>query len=318
MSASKKEYSMTTNTSNLPISWEDRINQFSKIIGLTEAQVESALAEKPLELTKETPYVLEMLSDDSIVPFGDLRKIFSDDRNVSLPKLRLGVKYLRGPKEVRDIGTEEVDPDLVELQTKYGIKTRFEDLGAEDLIPCYNPSKQNRITKALQAIFGDKPVIAFKPDSKQIAIEETINYIIDINDGLPEEDAIEVNGELVQLYPIGKLPNQTIDEDPLFEGQPLKRNRSIVNRFNWDGISKEIRQMARILVNRNDIDANDRMKIRSLFDSSTTMGTIKKIFPEAYMQFKQLSRTDELPKLILTMDQAISKNNNPFGINRKY
>lgn len=309
---------MTTNKTSLPESWEDRINQFSKIIGLSEKEVESALSEKPLELTKETPYVLEMLSDDSIVPFGDLRKIFSDDRNVSLPKLRLGIKYLRGPKEVRDIGTEEIDPDLLELQTKYGIKTRFEDLAAEDLIPCYNPSKQNRITKALKNMFGDKPVVAFKPDSKQVAVEETVNYIIDIADGLPEEDAIEVDGELVKLYPIGKIPNQVVDEDPLFEGQPLKRERSIVNRINWADISMPERQFARLLVNDNTINPNDRIHVRQLLlDLKEGIAELKKTYPETYMKFKELQRKDELPKLHLTLDEA-TKKNNPFGINRSY
>jgi len=198
---------MNTQNTSTPDSWENRIEQFSKIVGLPVEEVEAAMAEQPFELTKDSPYVLEMFSDEEVMPFGDFRKMFSDERGVSLPKLRLGIKYLRGPKDKRKEATTTVDPDLVDLQTKYGIKASFDDLGPEELVPYYNPNKNNRVTKALQKIFGDKAVIAFKPGTKQVAQEETINYITDLNDNLPEEESIEVEGELVRLYPVGKVPH---------------------------------------------------------------------------------------------------------------
>ena len=310
---------MTIQNTSIPDSWESRIEQFAKIVGLSVEMVEAAMAEKPFELTPDTPYVMEMLSDESVTPFGDLRKMFCDDRGVSLPKLRLGVKYLRGSKEKRDEATTNVDPDMMDLQVKYGIRTRFEDLGAEELIPHYVPTKQNRITKALKDKFGDKPVIAFKPDSKDVAVEETVNYIVDINDGLPEETAIEVNGELVKLYPIGKVPNQTVDEDPLFSGQPLKRNRSVVNRVSWEGINTAERQFARILVNMGEINANDRIHVRQLLvDLKQGMSQLKTLYPDAYLKFKELKNKDELPKLHLSLDEMNSKVNNPFSINKRY
>jgi len=311
---------MTTPTVTVPDSWGSRIDQFAKIIGLSVEEVNTAFAEKPFELTKNTPYVMEMLSDESITPFGDLRKMFNDDRDVSLPKLRLGLKYLRGTKDQRTTATNEVDPDLYDLQTKYGIRTRFEDLGPEELIPSYNPQKQNRISNALKKIFADKKVIAFKPDSKQVAVDETINYIVDINDGLPEEDTIEVDGELVRLYAIGKVPHEVVEEDPLFEGQPLKRGRSIVNRVNWNDIHKPERQFIRVLVNENAINPNDRLQIRAVLADLQDKGTtaLKVVFPEAFMKFKELQKKDELPKLQLDLDAVNGKANNPFGINRSY
>lgn len=312
---------MTTENTIIPDSWESRIDQFAKIIGLSVEEVNAAFAEKPFELTRDTLYVLEMLSDDSVTPFGDIRKLFCDERGVSLPKLRLAVKYLRGDKEKRETATTQVDPDLYDLQTKYGIKTRFEDLGPEELIPNYNPQKDNRITKALKKIFGDKNVVAFKPDSKQVAVEETVNYIVDINNGLPEENAIEVNGELVRLYPIGKVPDQTVDEDPLFPGEPLKRGRSIINRINWSEFGKTERQFARILVDEEDINPDDKVHVRQLMaDLRDGMDRLKVEYPESYMIFKELQKKDGLPKLVLSMDEASGKKNDPFGVNanRKY
>lgn len=319
----KRKSIMTTKNTSAPDSWGTRIEQFAKIVGLELTEVEAAMAEKPFELTKDTPYVMEMLSDNEVTPFGDIRKMFCDDRDVSLPKLRLGVKYLRGPKDKREEATTNIDPDIMDLQTKYGIKTRLSDLGAEELIPLYNPTKSNRITQTLKDMFGSQKVIAFKPDSTVIAVEETVNYIVDINNGLPEEEeAIDVDGELVRLYPIGKLPNQTVEEDPLFVGQPLKRGRSVVNRVNWTEFDQQARQFARILVDEEEIDPDDRLHIRQLLaDLRSGINTRKEQYPETYMIFKELQMKDGLPKLILSMDEAsTSKVNDPFGIksNRRY
>jgi hypothetical protein len=302
----------------IPDSWEARIEQFSKIIGMTVDTVETALSDKNFELTKDTPYVLEMLSDETITPFGDFRKIFCDDRGISLPKLRLGIKYIRGSKELRAAATSTVDPDLMNIKTKYGIDISIEDLSVEELIPNYDPSKTNAITKALQKQFGDKKVIAFIPDTKKIAIEETINYIVDINDGLPEEEAIEVNGELVRLYEIGKVPNEMINEDPLYVGVPLKRGRSVVNRIDWNGIEQSKRQFARILLDKGEIDPADRMHVRQLIiDLNERFSEFRKLYPEAYMVYKELERKNELPKLQLSLDSC-GKKNNPFSVNRRY
>jgi len=311
-----------TNTSTIPDTWENRIDQSANVMGLTPSEVESILATKGYEITRD-PCGLQMLSDEEVTPFGDLRKLFCEENGIAVPKLRMAIRFLRGPKNSPK--TTEIDTEMIALQTRYGFKMRMEDLGIEELLPYYKPNKKNRIYETLIKKFGDKAIIAFKPDTIEVAVNETLDYITDIENGLPEEDSIEVNGELVKLYPIGKIPNQIVEEDPLFEGQPLKRGRSIVNRFNWNGIDFTIRQFARILVNRQDIDPNDRLKIRSIFNtnssihgSSLEQEALKGIFPEAYMQYKELKRKGDLPQLVLSLDEASTKRNDPFSINRRF
>lgn len=303
------------NSSTVPDTWENRIKQASVFLGITAEDVELILKEYGVQ---KEPAGLEMLSDEEITPFGDLRKEFCEKQySVPVPKLRMAMKYLRGPANSQK--TDSIDPVMLEFQTKYGIKTRLEDLGVEELLPYYNPTRNNRIHKILKDMFGDKKVIAFIPDSKEIAIEETINYMTDLNDGLPEEDSIDVNGELVRLYSIGQIPNQLLEEDPLFEGKPLKRGRSLINRIDWTNIPLKERQFARILVNRNEIDPNNRITIKSIFNSETTIKKLKDVFPETYLEFKEKQTRDELPKLHLTLDEINGNvKQNPFNINRKF
>lgn len=306
-----------TNPTNIPDTWENRIKQASVFLGISAENTESILNEYGVQ---KEPAGLEMLSDENVTPFGDLRKEFCEKNNIPVPKLRMAMKYFRGPADSQK--TDSLDPVMLELQTKYGIRTRLEDLGVEELLPYYNPLRKNRVYKVLRDMFKDKKVVAFKPDSKEIAVEETINYMTDINDGLPEEESIDVDGELVRLYEIGQVPNQLVDEDPLFAGHPLKRERSMINRVNWSGISPEVRQFFRILVDRDDIDPNDRMSVRQAVEMAKNgINDLKKVFAEAYLEFKEKKTRDELPKLHLTLDEVNGNDHkqNPFGIsNRRY
>lgn len=294
--------------------WENRIEQASKILGLTPQKLEEILCSPGYEISKDAQG-LEMISDESVTPFGDFRKLFCEDNGIALPKLRLAMKYLRGSTAITPT-TESIDPDLIELQRRFGIKVRLDDLGADELIPLYKPNKNNRITEVLRKKYGNKNIIAFKPDSNEVAVEETTNYLVDLEQGYPEEVNIDVDGELVKLYPIGVTPNQTVDEDPIYEGVPLKRNRSTVNRINWNGIPIEIRQFFRILVGRKDIRPDDRLNLSQTLKKK--MEELKTIFPEAYMEFRELKKNGDLPKLQISITDATTNKNNPFGINRKY
>lgn len=301
-------------TQNTPDTWENRIEQASRILGLTPQKLEEILSSPGYEITKDANG-LEMISDETVTPFGDFRKLFCEDNGIALPKLRLAMKYLRGSTAVTPT-TESIDPDLIELQRRFGIKVRLDDLGADELIPLYKPNKNNRITEVLKKKFGNRNIIAFKPDSSEIAVEETVNYLVDLEQGYPEEDAIEVEGELVKLYPIGVIPNQTVDEDPLYEGIPLKRDRSTVNRINWNKIPLETRQFFRILVGRRDVKPDDRLNLNQIIFKK--LEELKTLFPEAYMEFRELKKNGDLPKLQISMTDATAKKNNPFGINRSY
>jgi hypothetical protein len=299
--------------------WENRIQAAATFMGTSIATVEKGL--KTLGVEKE-PAGMEMLSDESITPFGDIRAIFCDNElygKIPIAKVRLAMKYLRGPKNSQK--TDSIDPELVALKTKYGIRMKIEDVEPSELLEHYHPEQPNHpITTAMRKKFGDKKVIVFKPDSKVVDIEATSNYIADLEQGFPEQETIESDGVLVRIYSIGQVPNQMVEEDPLFEGKPLKRGRSIVNRVNWTDIGMPVRQFCRIVVNRGDIDVNDRLQVQELVKMAQHPCIhpgmeLKKFYPEADLEYRELKLKNELPKLTLTMEETNGKKQNPFGIN---
>ena len=303
-----------------PDTWENRIQSAATFMGLSVEQITEGL--KTLGVEKE-PAGLEMLSDESITPFGDIRSVFCDGTKygaVPLAKVRMAMKYLRGPKDSNK--TDTIDPELLALKNKYGIRMKLEDVDPSELLENYHPEQPNHpITIALKKRYGDKPVIVFDPDSKIVNIEETANYIADLEQGFPEQETVEVEGVLVRVYQIGQVPNQMIEEDPLFEGKPLKRGRSIVNRANWNNIDIATRQLCRIIIDREDVDVTDRFQVQELLKSIYDVerfNQLKSLYPEAFLEYREKAQRNELPKLVLSMEETNGKKQNPFGINRKY
>lgn len=313
MSTSTNVYDKSSN----PDSWENRIQTSATFLGITSKEAEIAL--KELGVEKE-PAGLEMLSDDSITPFGDLMKVFGDSRGIPIAKVRLASKYLRGPKDSKK--ADSIDPETVKMKEKYGIKLKLEDISTEQLLEDYNPNKSDHpITLVLKNRFGNKSIIAFKPDSTEVDIEATANYISDLDMGYAEEETIESQGELVRLYKVGEIPSQIIEEDPMFEEYPLKRGRSTVNRINWADVSIEERQFVRVLVEVDAIDPNDRRDVKDIMEIIDQQGIdgLKKEFPEVALIWKERKNMNSLPNLVMTLKQATQlKSQNPFGINRKY
>jgi len=305
-------------TVNLPDSWDTRVQNASVFLGIDPTQVEEKL--KELGVQKDE-YGLQYLSDEEVTPFGDLRRIFGDEMGIPIAKLRMAMKSLRGPKDSDK--TDTIDPESVRLQHKYGIKMRLSNVDSVKLIEDYNPDKPTHpITIELKKRFEDKHVIAFKPDSKVVDVEATANYIADVEQGYVEEETIEVDGILVRLYCIGEIPNQLIDEDPLFPGKPLKRGRSVVNRINWSNIDEDTRRLCRIIVEEGSIDEDSRSEVRELAKlASEGLKAVGEVYPEAYLEYRERKEKDDLPKLRLTLQEANGngKSNNPFGVsNRQY
>lgn len=304
-----------TNTSD---SWENRIQNASVFLGIEPCQVEHLL--KQLGVEKE-PTGMEMLSDEEITPFGDLRKIFSDDMDVPLAKLRMAMKHLRGPKDSKK--ADSVDPETVKLKDKYGIKISLKNIPTEQLLEDYLPERKDHpITMVLKERFGNKPIIVFKPDSREIDMEATINYVTDLEDGFPEEKFVMSNGEPVCPLAVGHVPCDLVEEDPLFIGSPLKRGRSIANRANWNDVSKNIRQFVRIAVEMGVIDPEDRRDVRDvlqLASGSNALEELKKEFPEVALEYREREKLNNLPSLVMSMKEAqTARKQDPFGVKRQY
>lgn len=282
----------------MSLNWDERIKNVANVIGKSVEETEAILDSAPYHINRENG--IDLLDDEEATPFGDLRHLFCEKNGIPLPKLRLAIKFLRGKTVAQNA---EVDPLLAELQSKFGIKMKLSDLDTEQLLPYYNPRKKNIIHSILEDRYGKySPFIAFKSDGPNltVAIEETLNYIADREQGFDAQTMIDIDGELEPLFGVGEYPSDVvIDEDPFAINVPLKRGRSTVNRVNWEKVNKEERQFFRLLWERGEITINsaqDRLVISQLLQKN--LDELKRLFPETYVTFKHLKKIGKLPSLL--------------------
>lgn len=305
-------------------SWEERIAGAAQALHLTPEEFEKQLAAS-IGLTKENG--VGDLDDDDIFKFGDFREVF---KTHPVATLRKAFKSLRegkaADKEQTGSGS---DPRLEQLKA-LGLKVRLEDADTATLLPLYDPTKSinDPITRVLKTRFGEQPVIAFHEDGK-VALEESGRYIADIEQGYHSADAIQVDGKLAKLWPIGSKPNTMVDEDPLFPGKPLRNGYSTVNNRNWSDVVPAARQLCRIIVERGEIDVHNKEAVLRLLERADGSGhadtedpvgippALIKAYPEAELEYRERKAKDELPKLKVELG-SLAKPNNPFGLPRKY
>ena len=279
------------------------------VLELTPADFESEFK----KLTHIT--TVEDLDDDDVFKFGDFREIYKAQ---PVPVLRKVFKALRGGKSTdKQTPSEGTDPRIQELRA-LGLKVRLEDADPAILLKFYLPDKPaDPISTALKKRFGSKPVIAFKDDGT-VALTETLQYLADLEQSYPEQETITVDGKLAKLWPIGAKPDTMVEEDPLFPGQPLRNGYSLVNHRNWTKVSMENRQMCRIILERGEIDPDNKEAVLRFLERAETKDGLNAAYPEAELEFREKKKKDELPKLKVQLGATGTKPNNPFGVRRQY
>ena len=261
----------------------------------------------------------EAALDSENFRFGEFREALKD-KPPTLVRLVYGaLKSGKKDSAIVEAHTESPDQDVRTAELRnLGFKTKLREADPAVLLRLYLPDKPgDPVTQALKERFGAQPIIAFREDGT-VAVAESVQYVSDLEQGYPEQETLTVDGQLAKLCAIGTKPDTMVDEDPLFPNQPLRNGRSLVNHRNWTGIPLEKRQMCRIIVQRGDIDSNNRDAVLRLLERAQPKGGLSEAYPEAMLEFRELQKRDELPKLKMLLGFNANKPNNPFGVSRRY
>ena len=300
------------------ISLDERIQTAAQILGKSTEQVEQELAKI---LGPKSDDWSDLLSSEEFTKFGDFMKALNDDSESPSPiaVVRKAVSILRGPKEETK-GQEDNSPRAQQLKEVLGVKPTMGSADTVDLLGLYLADKpEDPVTRELKKRYGTQSVIAFVPGTTEVAVEETISYVTDLQQGMPEQESIMVGGSLSRLYPVGRKPVGTVDEDPLFQGHPLTASgRSTVNHINWAEVETETRQFIRIAVERGDLKTDDRLRLIEVVKlAAKGTGSVETVFPEAAMDFRERKEDGTLPNLKVRINGQ--KSNHPFtGRNKSW
>lgn len=287
--------------------WDARISAAAEALHVAPEILTDKL--RTLGILKD-PHGLTMLDDEEVFKFGDLRAEWPE---MPIAALRMGMKFLRPPKQEQ---RDQPDERTQQLQA-LGLKVKLEDADTGVLLNLFVPDKPNDpVTNALRKRFGTKPVIAYGPDGK-VAVAETMEYVDGQERGYPPAESIMVGGKLAKLWPVGVTPTVMVEEDPLYIGYPLRNGCSTVNFRNWTKISLRCRQLCRVILNRGDINPDNKEATLRLMERAVEYNQLIDAYPEAELELRELEAKNDAPKLMVPLGTN-PKTQNPFGVRRQY
>jgi len=205
----------------------------------------------------------------------------------------------------------------------YVSERKANGMDARGLLERYNPKDvKNAVGKRLKERSEGKCFIIFDNDGK-VVVEESAKLLEDLENNLPEVDRAFVGGRPTATYRVGDRPDSYANENPIYPGRSLRSGETCDQTGrSWDGVSMDIRQLLWIAVERTEeicveaaADANDILD--RVMTKSCTLDTLRSRYPQASLEFDELSKTGSLPLLKMKLGGSgkSDRGNQPFGDN---
>ena len=188
-----------------------------------------------------------------------------------------------------------------------------------ELIEHYDPEESdNSVGKRLKEISKNEPFIIYS-SGRIIDVDNTLKLLQEVKQGFEGRKYLDVNGEVKEVYCVGSIPDNFIEENPLYRGRPLRPDGTCDQTGrSWDGISVKIRQLIRVAIDINEIKDISIEKAHSIFDIVMEDNAWKKLstrYPKAVLEFNRLESLGNLPKLRLVLTKGGS--DRPFDKAKK-
>ncbi|MFH1364677.1 MAG: hypothetical protein ABIH52_03385 [Candidatus Aenigmatarchaeota archaeon] len=293
------------------LDYNSRVVLAADVFGLPKEKVFEILNGK-FGITEQNG--VSLLTDPTAFKEGQCRQAFCEDESgpkIGLAVFNRGFHLLTQPEKPSDEPAAE-DTEEKSFLDKLGLGDKSDQLmlwlaggggsladliNPIELISHYRPNEpRNPVTQIMKKAFGNKPVIAFKPGTAEVAVAETKQYITELDQGHDEKDAIMVDGTKVRLMPVGVLPFNYVDACPL-HGESLRSGVCDQTDTDFNGVDTRTRQLIAVISHRNEAP-NDLQGLMTFIDTAKKgFDALAAIFKNAAMDFAELSAADNLPKL---------------------
>jgi hypothetical protein len=221
-------------------------------------------------------------------------------------------KIFRGKENVSS--THEARPVSAKKADKMSLR---------ELIEAYDPEEpENTVGKRLKEISKGERFMVFAT-GRTLDVDTTLKLLQEVKQGYQGRTNIDINGEIKEVYTLGDLPDNFVDENPLYRGRPLRPDGTCdqTNR-SWNGISTNVRQLIRVAMDcgaLKDISFERVHDIMDMIMEGEAFRKLTKRYPGAAVEFSKLESLGKLPtlKLVLRKDKGAGWSNRPFDKAKK-
>ena len=177
---------------------------------------------------------------------------------------------------------------------------KVRQMTVRQLVEHFDPEEpKSEVGKRLSGIVGKSPCIVFeKHGSRTVDVDATYGLVNEIKGGFPARHPakgeiwaiVDVRGTARPAYPIGCLPENFAEENPLYPGRPLRPDGTCdQTQRSWNGVAIKIRQFLRV-------GLGDEIKVSRLEDAHNLLDIVlqtdaltklQQRYPQTKIKFEQ-------------------------------
>ena len=207
-----------------------------------------------------------------------------------------------------------------EPETKYVSSKKADKMSPKELVDHYDSlDATNAVAKRLQEVSKGQAFIIFHTD-KTVHTIHTLSLLNEIRNGFPGRDIFSVDGIPQKVYKVGEVPNNEVDENPVFPGRPLRPDGTCdqTNR-SWAGVTNEMRQFV-CMIAQKDMPVNVAT-VHYLLDlilgASDAEKKLIERFPKVWVSFAEAKQKGNLPRLKIAIGNQKEGQARPFDDGRQ-
>lgn len=249
---------------------------------------------------------------------GDrLKSLSYEDILACMPATTSGVKPIALAKDIAKIfrGKEESH------ESRPVSAKKADKMTLRELIEAYDPEEsENPVGKRLKEISRGEKFIVFTT-GRAVDVETTFKLLQEVKQGYDGRESIEVKDEIKEVHFVGALPDNFVDENPLYRGRPLRPDGTCdqTNR-SWNGVSMKVRQLIRIAMDTRILTDISFERVHDIMDiamNSDAFSKLSKRYSAAVLEFNKLESIGKLPTLKLVLKKEAGATKRPFNNAKK-
>jgi len=191
--------------------------------------------------------------------------------------------------------------DKPEAEEKRPVSTKkVEKMTVRELVENFDPEDySSAVGKRLAEIAKNEPFIVYD-NGRAVNVEVTLKLLLEIKSGYKGREDVDVGGTTKRVYRLGELPENYADENPLYRDRPLRPDGTCDQTGrSWEGVPLAIRQLIRVAMDEGELQVNIETahNILDMVMEADALSKLRKRYRKASVQFNELEKTGDLPKL---------------------
>lgn len=281
-------------------SFEETLKAFQTIVEKYAEQMKALDPSNPVDpdLIVKRLRALGVSSDEH------LRRLKHEDIEACFPTV-LGQKPSLLVREIADMFRGKGRPTNGTPVIPVGVSEKAASkMTAEELVSSYNPLEaENPVGKRLQSLSRGEAFLVFDQNGL-LDVDCSLQLLAELVQGHQgRTNFLHPRGEVVEVHKVGYRPPVFVDENPIYQGRTLRGQDCDQLNRSWEGISLQVRQLVRLIVELREVDVvgpggrDSAHNLMNLALEANAFKTLQQRYPTAALKFKNLEVLGKLPTM---------------------